>query len=154
LFSIPTATEPTIIDEIGSISIFFAILESTHKLVARRFDYNCCSVSFSLEPFSFINASIGIYVCANSMSPVVLDLPNIFVLSPPGALDLCTRLEQSQEVLACAPIIKPFSVKHVVLVVAVVIFVILEDLESQSISTTIMKITIVYISIDPYPLVT
>ena len=64
------------------------------------------------------------------MPPIVLYFSHILVFAPPSALYLGTRFEQSQKMFICAPIVKTLTMKHVIFVVPVVVFIVREDLKT------------------------
>jgi hypothetical protein len=73
--------------------VLLAIFEHSHELISRGFDHYGSPVSLASKPLSLINAAIRVYVGPNSMSLVIHDLPNVFVLAPPSAFNLGAGLE-------------------------------------------------------------
>jgi hypothetical protein len=106
-------------------------------------------VSFALIPLALIYAAVGVDISPDAMSPVVFDLSDIFMPTPPCAFLFCTRLKNSHKVFMSIPEVEPFAVEHIISIVAVVVFAAGEDLKSQSISSPTFELTVVYVSVYP-----
>ena len=153
MLPVPNPANSAVVHEVGPVPVFFTFLERTYVLLTGRVNNDSCSVSFSPEPLALVHTTVRINESSDSVSFIVFDLTDILVFAPPGTLNLHSWIKQTQKMFTRTPVVKTFPVKHIVFVVTVVVFVVLEYLESKPVASAVVKIPIVYIAVDPDPLI-
>ena len=150
-FPVPHSTHSAPIDQVGAMSPFFAHAESAYKLFACWLGDDALAMSFAGVPLSFVDGAVGVDVLSDSVSFVVVDLPDVFVFAEPGPFEFGPCLESAQVVFLVVPEVEAFTVEHVVFVMAIVVFVVLEDLQGQTVPPPVFELTVIHVAVDPHP---
>ena len=101
------------------------------------------------EPLAFVDFAVRVEVAPDTVSQVLLYFSGVLSFAPPPTLLLTAGLEQPEEVLVRAPVVEALAVEHVIVVVAVVVFFVLEDLEGQSAPSPVFELAVVDVPVYP-----
>lgn len=121
LIAVPNTSDPAFLSQEASLAPLSACPPKTDEFLTTWLAHNTRAFVLALKPFSLIDPSRRVEAWAYSMSTVTLDLANVFAISLPCSFHFPASFPKAQEVLTIVPEVKPFTVKEVILKVAIVI---------------------------------